>query len=72
MFDDKVKQAQRILEQASQANSRGNRESALKLLQQAQEAIQGAGSALDGVAPKEVPFLPDDELWGWRRNEGRG
>jgi len=72
MFDDKVKQAQAMLRQASQANSKGDRESALRLLQQAQEAIQGAGSALDGAAPKEMPFLPDDELWGWQSNGGRG
>ena len=72
MFDDHVKKAQRILEQATAANNRGDRETALKKLQEAQDALQFAGTSLDGVAPKETPFLPNHELWGWRRNEGRG
>jgi hypothetical protein len=71
MFDDHVKRARRMLTEALDIHSKGDRNGALRKLQAAQEQIQGAGHALDGVAPKEVPMLPDHELWGWPRNGGR-
>lgn len=72
MFDEKVKRAQRALEAAERANKKGQRNLALNHLQKAMDAIQGAGVSLDGVAPKEVPMLPDHEMWGWPTNGGRG
>jgi uncharacterized protein (DUF2342 family) len=71
LFDDEVRRAMQALEIASEANRQGRRDQALDRLQTAMDAIQGAGVALDGVTPMEVPMLPDLEMWGFS-NGGRG